>query len=161
MKVNNITLVIVDPCYIVNSQDATCYLRENTVNNWNCMCYKLPEKEALKKIIEWNKFYFDFSRKINFGCNSREEREAAYRELDKNREGFTSEYCYGTFCADSGEIAIYDFNTLCRNDREWITNNRRWACIIPNYTGEFNYVIKNDKSIHIIGDNFYTTQSNF
>ena len=47
MKVEGITLVITDPCYIRNSDNATKYIDESTIyGDWSCMCYKGSKEEA-------------------------------------------------------------------------------------------------------------------
>ena len=128
MKVEGITLVITDPCYIKKSPGVTKYLDRSTIyGDWSCMCYKGDKEEAKKK-------------------------------------AFIEANCYGEFCADSGQVAVFDYATLSETDKEWIKEHDWCACIVPDYTGEFEYVIEgvgDNRSAHIVGDGFYTTQSGF
>ena len=58
MKVEGITLVITDPCYIKNSGRATKYIDRNTIyGDWSCMCYKGDSEEAKKKSKEWDEIF--------------------------------------------------------------------------------------------------------
>lgn len=162
MKVKNITLVITDPCYIKHSV-GTKFIDENTIyGDWSCMCYKCNAEEAKKKASEWDKIYFEFFRRYNSIDNSTElnkaERKKLHEEFIKVKKKFIEDNCYGEFCADSGRVAVYDYNKLSEKDQNWILEHSWCACVIPDYTGEFNYVVEN-KSAHIVGDSFYTTQS--
>lgn len=164
MKVTNTTLVITDPCYI----EGTCgrqYISESTIyGDWSCMCYKCSKEEAKKKKVEWDEFYFDFFRKYNFNGLSEEEKKEMYEEFKNKKEKFLRENCYGEFCADSGQVAVYDYKTLDDRDKLFVKEHPWCACVIPHYSGEFDYVVENEgdeRTAHIVGDGFYTTQSGF
>ena len=164
MKVKNITLVITDPCYIKKSLfSVTKYIDERTIyGDWSCMCYKGDKEEAKKKSKEWDKFYFDFFHKYNFSGLNEEEKKKLREDFKNKKKEFIDKNCYGEFCADSGRVAVYDYNTLSEEDQKWVNEQPWCACIIPDYTGEFHYVIEGEgdnRSAHIVGDTFYTTQS--
>lgn len=160
--VKNTTLVITDPCYIKNSLFSTRYINERTIyGDWSCMCYKGDKEEAKKKSKEWDEFYLDFFHKYNFSDLNDEEKEKLREDFKNKKEEFINKNCYGEFCADSGRVAVYDYNTLSEEDQKWIKEHPWCACIIPDYTGEFHYVVEGDNSAHIVGDTFYTTQSGF
>lgn len=165
MKVKNITLVITDPCYIKNSYSATRYINESTIyGDWSCMCYKGNKDEVKKKTKEWDKFYSDFFYKYNFSGLNKEEKKKLYEDYKNKKKEFIDINCYGEFCADSGQVAVYDYSTLSEEDQKWINKHPWCACIIPDYTGEFHYMVEKDgehRSAHIIGDTFYTAQSGF
>ena len=165
MKVKNITLVITDPCYIKNSYSVTRYINESTLyGDWSCMCYKGNKDEAKKKSKEWENFYLDFFDKYYFSGFNKEEKKKLYEDYKNKKKEFIDINCYGEFCADSGQVAVYDYSTLSEEDQKWI-NKKPWcACIIPDYTGEFHYMVEKEgeyPSAHIIGDTFYTAQSGF
>ena len=165
MKVKNITLVITDPCYIKNSDSAIRYINESTIyGDWSCMCYKGNKNEVKKKTKEQDKFYSDFFYKNNFSGLNKEEKKKLYEDYKNKKKEFIDINCYGEFCADSGRVAVYDYSTLSEEDQKWINKNTWCACIIPDYTGEFHYMVEKDgehSSAHIIGDTFYTAQSGF
>lgn len=158
MKVNNITLVITDPCYIKSY--STKYLDESTIyGDWSCMCYKTIREEAKKKSKEWDEFYFDFYNKYNFSGLDNDEKKKLYEEFETKKKEYIETNCYGEFCADSGKVAVFDYNSLSTRDKEFVNTHPWCACIIPSYTGNFDYVVEEDGTAHIIGDTFYTTQS--
>lgn len=163
MKVKNITLVITDPCYIKNSGRVTKYIDRNTIyGDWSCMCYKGDSEEAKKKSKEWDKYYFNYFKTYNFGGLNKEEKKNLYKEFAEKKKAFIKANCYGEFCADSGRVAVFDYATLSETDKEWIKEHDWCACLVPDYTGEFAYVIEGEggnRSAHIVGDGFYTTQS--
>lgn len=159
MKVKNITLVITDPCYIKHSIGATKYIDESTIyGDWSCMCYKCDAEEAKKKASDWDKIYFEFFRKYNSTELNKAEKKKMNEEFTVAKNKFIKDNCYGEFCADSGRVAVYDYDTLDDIDKEFVKTHSWCACVIPDYTGEFNYVVEN-RSAHIVGDSFYTTQS--
>lgn len=159
MKVSNITLVITDPCYIKHTWGAT-FINEPTIyGDWSCMCYKGDEKFAREKSKEWDAFYFDFWRKYNSPERTPSEQEALRKDFKEKKNKFVSENCYGEFCADSGKVAVFDYDKLDERDKQWIQEHKWCACIIPNYTGEFDYVVDGENNAHIVGKTFYTTQS--
>ena len=80
MKVEGITLVITDPCYIKKSPSVTKYLDRSTIyGDWSCMCYKGDKEEAKKKSKEWDNYYFNFFNTYNFGDLNKEEKKL-YRD---------------------------------------------------------------------------------
>ena len=77
MKVEGITLVITDPCYIKKSPGVTKYFDRSTIyGDWSCMCYKGDKEEAKKKSKEWDNYYFNFFNTYNFGDLNKEEKKA-------------------------------------------------------------------------------------
>ena len=108
------------------------------------------------------KSFFSVTRYID-GLNE-EEKKKLYKDYKNKKKEFIDINCYGEFCADSGRVAVYDYSTLSEEDQKWIDEHPWCACVIPDYTGEFHYVIEGDgdnRSAHIIGDGFYTAQSGF
>ena len=168
MKVKNTTLVITDPCYIKKSIEKTCYLNKSTIyGDWSCMCYKGKKEDVKEKTKEWDKIYFDFFNTYNFSGKTQEEKEELYKNFKETKDKWISDNCFGEFCADSGQVAVYDYDTLSDEDQNWIKEHNWCACIVPNYSGEFNYEIEyegregEEGTAHIVGETFYTTQSGF
>ena len=158
MKVKETTLVITDPCYVKNTSSARAFINESTIyGDWTCMCYKCDKEKAKEKSEEWNSIYFDFFKKYNSETNS-DLKETLYQDFYTKKQEFVQKNCYGEFCADSGQVAVYDYDELDEEDKKWIKEHTWCACIIPNYTGEIKYTIE-DREAHIVGDDFYTTQS--
>ncbi len=161
MKVKNTTLVITDPCYIEHTVGSK-FLEESTIyGDWSCMCYKGNEIFAREKAKKWNEIYFDFFKEYNSSELGKEEKEKIYKIFKETKKNFISQNCYGEFCADSGMVAVFDYNKLHEKDKAFVDEHPWCACIIPNYTGEFDYVIDEHDNAHIVGEIFYTMQSGF
>ena len=163
VKVKDRTLVITDPCYMKNTSSARALINESTIyGDWSCMCYKCNKEEAKEKANKWDEEYFNFFNKYNFSGLQGEEKNKLYNEFAKNKEQWIKENCYGEFCADGGRVAVYDYDELDEKDQKWVKEHNWCACVIPDYTGEFEYVVEGDadsRSAHIVGNGFYTTQS--
>ena len=163
VKVKNRTLVITDPCYIKNTSSARAFINESTIyGDWTCMCYKCDKEEAKKKSEEWDEQYFDFFNAYNFSGLDDSEKKKLSDEFFTKKKEFIEANCYGEFCADGGRVAVYDYDELDEKDQKWVKEHNWCACVIPDYTGEFEYVVEGDadsRSAHIVGNGFYTTQS--
>lgn len=115
-----------------------------------------------EKAKEWDKFYFDFFKKYNFSDLNDGEKQELYDDFCQKKKDFIEENCYGEFAADTGQVAVFDFGKLSEEDQKWVKEHDWCACIIPDYTGEFEYVIEgegSERSAHIVGEGFCTTQS--
>ena len=165
VKVENTTLVITDPCYIKKSLGKKCYFDKPTIyGDWSCMCYKGEKEEAKKKSYDWNEIYFNFFEQFNFSDKTQDEKTELYKEFKEKKDKWIADNCFGEFCADSGQVAVYDYDTLSEEDKIWIKEHDWCACVIPNYTGSFEYEVEDNngnKSAHIVGEGFYTAQSGF
>ena len=161
-KVKDRTLVITDPCYI-KSLFTKPFINETTIyGDWSCMCYKCDKEEAKKKSEEWDEIYFNFFNTYNFTGLDDSEKKKLHDEFSSKKKEFIEANCYGEFCADSGQVAVYDYDELDEKDQKWIKEHDWCACIVPNYTGEISYVVEGtgaERSAHIVGDGLYTTQS--
>ena len=168
MQVKNVTLVITDPCYIKNNFHAHPMISKSTIyGDWSCFCYKGKKEECQSLIDEWDESYFKFFNEYNFTGKTEEEKAALAKEFEKKREEFVAEHTFGQFCADSGQVAVYNYDDLNEENKTWVKEHPWCACIIPNYTGNVEYVVEREtdekgrshESAHIVGDNFYTSQS--
>lgn len=168
MQVTNMTLVITDPCYIKNNFHAHPLINEGTIyGDWSCFCYKGKKEECKQFIDEWDEFYFDFFHKYNFTGKTEEEKKVLAEEFKQKQEEFVKEHTFGQFCADSGRVAVYDYRQLTEENKKWVAEHPWCACLVPDYTGEVKYVVEREidengkahESAHIVGDNFYTSQS--
>lgn len=159
MKAKNMTLVITDPCYLKGEKP---YIKESTIyGDWSCMCYKGTEREAKEKSKKWDRAYFRTFRKYN-SITSEEERNRLNNKFQLMKRKWVKDNCYGEFCADAGMVAVYDYDKLREESKEWIKKHPWCACIIPDYTGNVEYVVEDGSgTAHIVGDGFYTIQSGF
>lgn len=165
MHVKNMTLLITDPCYI---EHGSPFISKSTLyGDWSCFCYKGTKEQVKELIAQWDEMYFKFFHEYNFTGKTEEEKKALYEEFEQKKKEFKEAHTYGEFCADSGMVAVFDYNDLDEGSKEWVKNHPWCACVIENYTGDVEYVIetetdekgKTHESAHIVGDNFYTSQS--
>lgn len=176
IKIEGKTLIITDPCYISNKgykngyTDYSPYICEDTLyGDWSCNVYRGTKEEVKRIAQEWNNFYLPFFAKYNSEYISQEERDKLYEEFKKKKEEFNKKYCLGSFCADAGMVAVYDADKIPEEKLKWCKEHPWCACIIENYTGSLKYEIEEEidedgrghRSAHIVGDNFYSSQSGF
>ena len=187
MKVENKNLLITDPCYLdeffKEGIKITPIINEPTIyGDWTCMAYKGTNVEELRKRSEeWELIYFDFFDKVATLSNKNglgeydDDIQKLLDEFKKKRKEWIDKHCFGEFCSDSGMVAVYimeDIEEALRGSSlenifndfyNWYSDEDNYcACLIPNYTGEVEYVVEgegDDVSAHIKGDNFYTFQS--
>ena len=142
MKVENKTIIITDPCYIIkdNSQD------------WE-KCKYGDDMKRLDNITNYESsvtIYGDWSCTVYEG--NIEQHSNNSNEL-------------GKFCADAGMVAVFELDEVLKynpnfdnhTDRKWTTTT------IPNFTGEITIEKINNK-IHVIGKgniNFYSIQTGY
>lgn len=166
MKVTNSTIVITDPCYIKHS--GSPQINKSTLyGDWSCFCYKGTKEEVKELIRQWDEQYFKFFHEYNFTGKTEEEKKALYEEFEKAKTAFKQEHTYGEFCADSGMVAVYEWCFLTEEDKQWVKDHPWCACVIENYTGDIEYVVESEtdengkthETAHIVGHNFYTSQS--
>ena len=188
MRVENKNLLITDPIYLNEFLDGTNVevtpiIRETTIyGDWSCMVYKGTDVEAMReKSKEWNKIYFDYFNKVSVLNNKNvlgeydDEIQSLLTEFEEKKKEWIDKYCFGEFSADSGTVAVYTMEdiekALVGSKLEKLFNefyiwysseDNCYACLIPNYTGEVEYVVEgegDEETAHIKGDNFYTFQS--
>lgn len=157
IEVTNTTLVITDPCYI---KKVNPLMEESTIyGDWSCMVYpgKLGESNLPN---EWVKHYMEFFMKCNI-ATTEEEKAPVREEWIKFKEEW-KKHILGEFCADSGRVAIFDWNSLSEKDKQWVTEHPWCAAIIHDFTGTVKFYDSNEETRHIIGEGdkpFYSVQS--
>jgi len=156
----NGTLVITDPCYIKNSFGACLMKRDTIYGDWACMAYKgniegncLPEK--------WTEMYTKWF--TDFGSNDKDEKRRILDEYNEKLSKWLKDYCFGEFCADGGEVGVFDYDKLSNGDKEWLANHKRCATVIDGFDGVVEFKVI-DGEVHVIGSGnkpFFTVQSEF
>ena len=109
---------------------------------------------------DWDEKYFDFFHKYNFsGLNDAEKRNlyetfAEFKETWKNN-------ILGEFCADSGMVGLYDYDSLSDMDKEFVKKHEHCAALIEDFDGDVS-IEDIEGYIHVIGTgnkDFFSTQS--
>lgn len=150
-------IVITDPCYL----NAHPFDKSNTIyGDWSCMVYK-GTLETSTKPEEWNEIYFDFFKKYNSNKTD-DEKKNLLNEFSKIKENWKKDNTFlGEFCADAGEVGIFDYDKLNNSDKEWIEKHPWCATVIKDFDGKVSIELI-DNSIHVIGKgnfNFFSVQS--
>lgn len=158
------TLVITDPCYLSPSkplmEDSTLY------GDWSCMVYpgKLEESTLPNK---WWERYLEFLKKT---YNSRGEIPEENDLIEKEKNDFLKfkgewkKNILGEFCADSGAVAIFNYEELTEKEKTWVKEHPWCATIIEDFTGSVKFYDSNKDTRHIIGEGnkpFFSIQSGF
>lgn len=159
MKVTG-SIVITDPCYMHN-YFGSCLMKRSTIyGDWSCMVYpgKLGETNLPD---QWYAKYFKFFKEYN------SEQDLDKKESMRNKfKAFREEWkknILGEFCADSGQVAVFEYDKLNDDNKEWIKSHPWCATVIEDFDGDVDFVV-NDKSVHVVGignKNFFSTQSGF
>ena len=158
------TIVITDPCYI---KKASPLIKTGTIyGDWSCMVYPGRMGEN-KDPEEWDEKYFKFYEDYNFSSKTVEEKEAMLKVWKDHKKNWKEKHTLGEFCADAGEVGVFEWNRLTDEEREWAKMHDWCAAVIENVTGRigFTTTTKDDvRSRHVVcvGDtNFFTMQSGF
>ena len=151
-------IVITDPCYLSEAHPLDS--SDTMYGDWSCMVYE-GDLESSTKPEEWNKVYFDFFNKYNSKRFTDEEKKALWNEYSKFKENWKKNNTLGEFCADAGEVGIFDYDRLSDKDKLWIDKHPWCAAVIKNFDGKASINVIN-KEVHVIGKgnfNFFSTQS--
>lgn len=159
MKVTG-SIVITDPCYMHN-YFGSCLMRRSTIyGDWSCMVYpgKLGETNLPD---QWDEKYFKFFKEYN-SEKDLDKKESMRNEFKAFREEWKKNIL-GEFCADSGQVAVFEYDKLNDVSKEWIKSHPWCATVIEDFDGDVDFVV-NDKSVHVVGignKNFFSIQSGF
>lgn len=156
------TIIITDPCYI---EQTKCPMYRNTIyGDWSCMVYP-GNMDENKKYEEWDKRYIKFFNEYNFTGKTDDEKTALREEFKKFKEEWKKNIL-GEFCADSGQVGVFEWGKLNETEQRWVLDHPWCATIIKDFFGdvEFNVI---GKSVHVIGssqnhvNDFFSTQSGY
>lgn len=142
MKVNNKTIIITDPCYIIKNGNRDDWEKCDFGDNMEAL--------GIENYICRDTGYGDWS------CTT--------YELGTNKE-------LGRFCADAGLVAVFLLDEVLAYNPDFkcpINEHQvHWATVIPNFTGNVFFKIIPDEDmdiVSVVGDgniNFYTEQTGF
>lgn len=158
------TIVITDPCYIKKTSPL---IKTSTIyGDWSCMVY--PGEMSINKDPEiWDEKYFKFFSDYNNG-RPEEERETLKNDWKWFKARWKEEHTLGEFCADAGEVGVFEWNRLTDEEKNWVRTHDWCAAVIENVTGRIGFVTvtreDNSRSCHVVcvgKTNFFTVQSGF
>lgn len=184
MEVEDKTIIITDPCYIVKDDKdwdksdwgyemsalglTNSIVTDTKYGDWSCKTLKGSDIEDVRNI--WNSKYFDFWNKYNFSELTDEEKSKLLDEFNQFSKEYDKKYCLGNFCADAGlvgvfildEVLTYNPNFNYHIDKPWTTT------VIQNFTGTIKFnevkISETEFEVRVIGRgniDFTTTQTGF
>jgi hypothetical protein len=151
------TIVITDPCYLESRPPLK--RRDTIYGDWSCMVYKGDRKENTLP-EEWDEKYFAFFSSYNSGLTEKE-KEKKYKEFMAFKDKWLEDNCLGEFCADGGEVAVFDWDSLSQTDKDWCKSHPWCAAIIKDFTGHVDFEVEDD-CVFVVGKgnfNFFSIQS--
>ena len=160
MKIKG-NIVITDPCYMKNAYEE-CYMKRGTIyGDWSCMVYsgKLGESN---KPNEWDEYYFTFFNEYNFTGKNSDEKKVMYDKFKEYKDSWKKNETLGEFCADSGNVGVFDYDNLSEENKEFIRTHDWCAAVIEDFDGNVEFFVDDNDNLHVIGTgnkNFFTCQS--
>lgn len=117
------------------------YLTEDTIyGDWSCTTYKITENPY--RVID------------NF-----------VKASEKGEDYGVDCSKLGDFCADAGLVSVFDLNEVRKYNPDidkWIASHDWCVTTIPDFDGEVEYYVDQDRCAHIVGVgniNFFTDQT--
>ena len=155
-------LVITDPCYIKSWKANKLMERSTIYGDWSCMVYPgtMEENDSFE---EWSEKYLNFFNQYNFCKLGEDEKKKLQDEFNEFKDKWKKEKIIGQFAADSGMVALFDYDTLSDEDKEFV-NTKTWcAAVINDFDGDVTFEVVGE-NVHVVGKgnkNFFSVQSLF
>ena len=163
------TIVITDPCYMKRTSPV---IKTSTIyGDWSCMVYpgKMDEN---KDFEEWDEKYFKFYADYNGLELSQQKHDEEEKEKLRNdwkwfKKRWLEEHTLGEFCADAGEVGVFEWNRLTDEEKNWVRTHEWCAAVIENVEGVVGFktvTLCGNRTRHVVCEgktNFFTMQSGF
>ena len=159
------TLVITDPCYL----NAKPLVHSPTIyGDWSCMVYP-GTPDTNQSYLEWNNYYLRFFSEYNFEEHTQEEKAQLLDEYTIFKENWKKDHILGEFCADAGEVGVFDYIDLTEEDRKFCDEHPWCATVIENFDGDVDIVEfipedEDEPQVRVVGTgnkSFFSVQSGF
>lgn len=155
-------IVITDPCYI---RTTPCPMYTSTrYGDWSCMVYP-GSMDTNNNPKIWEEEYIKFFNDYNFAGKSDDEKKALREEHKKFKEDWKKNIL-GEFCADSGQVGVFEWYKLTESEQKWVLEHPWCAAVIKDFSGNVEFEL-NGKSLHVVGYKpdgtkvFFTVQSGY
>lgn len=173
MKVENKTIIITDPCYIINEHEDKKpkwkdYPELAEISPRTKFSDYTPEqtiayKEYSKAYDEFNAKYDDWS-KCSYGENMEALgitnyicRDTIYGDWSCTTYNTDTEEKLGKFCADAGLVAVFELDEVLKYNpdfSQWIKTHNWCVTVIENFTGNINFEIVHQRGVYTKDDEF-------
>lgn len=173
MKVENKTIIITDPCYIINEHEDKKpkwkdYPELAEISPRTKFSDYTPEqtiayKEYSKAYDEFNAKYDDWS-KCSYGENMEALgitnyicRDTTYGDWSCTTYNTDTEEKLGKFCADAGLVAVFELDEVLKYNpdfSQWIKTHNWCVTVIENFTGNINFEVVHQSGVYTKDDEF-------
>lgn len=173
MKVENKTIIITDPCYIINEHKDKKpkwkdYPELAEISPRTKFSDYTPEqtiayKEYSKAYDEFNAKYDDWS-KCSYGENMEALgitnyicRDTIYGDWSCTTYNTDTKEKLGKFCADAGSVAVFELDEVLKYNpdfSQWIKTHNWCVTVIENFTGNINFEVIHQSGIYTKDDEF-------
>lgn len=173
MKVENKTIIITDPCYIINEHEDkkpkwkdypelaeisprtkfSDYTPEQTI------AYKEYSKaydEFKAKYDDWSKCSYGENMEVlgitNYIC-----RDTIYGDWSCTTYNTDTGEKLGKFCADAGLVAVFELDEVLKYNpdfSQWIKTHNWCVTVIENFTGNINFEVVHQSGVYTKDDEF-------
>lgn len=150
MRVENKTIIITDPCYIIPKNPNPFPFKKEIVES--------PNSEEMKKAYyDWEREHNDWE-KCNYGSNMEALgiihyicRDTIYGDWSCATYNTDTKECIGEFCADAGLVAVFildEVRAYNPNIDKWIEDHPWGATVIENFTGDVDFEIVHTEGVY-------------
>lgn len=173
MKVENKTIIITDPCYIINEHEDKKpkwkdYPELAEISPRTKFSDYTPEqtiayKEYSKAYNEFNAKYDDWS-KCSYGENMEALgitnyicRDTIYGDWSCTTYNTDTKEKLGKFCADAGLVAVFELDEVLKYNpdfSQWIKTHNWCVTVIENFTGNINFEVVHQSGVYTKDDEF-------
>ena len=173
MKVENKTIIITDPCYIINEHEdkkpkwkdypELAEIPPRTKFSDYTPEQTIAYKEYSKAYDEFNAKYDDWS-KCSYGENMEALgitnyicRDTIYGDWSCTTYNTDTEEKLGKFCADAGLVAVFELDEVLKYNpdfSQWIKTHNWCVTVIENFTGNINFEIVHQRGVYTKDDEF-------
>lgn len=173
MKIENKTIIITDPCYIINEHEDkkpkwkdypelaeisprtkfSDYTPEQTI------AYKEYSKaydEFKAKYDDWSKCSYGENMEVlgitNYIC-----RDTIYGDWSCTTYNTDTGEKLGKFCADAGLVAVFELDEVLKYNpdfSQWIKTHNWCVTVIENFTGNINFEVVHQSGVYTKDDEF-------
>ena len=173
MKVENKTIIITDPCYIINEHEDKKpkwkdYPELAKISPRTKFSDYTPEqtiayKEYSKAYDEFKAKYDDWS-KCSYGENMEALgitnyicRDTIYGDWSCTTYNTDTKEKLGKFCADAGLVAVFELDEVLKYNpdfSQWIKTHNWCVTVIENFTGNINFEVVHQSGVYTKDDEF-------
>lgn len=173
MKVENKTIIITDPCYIINEHEDKKpkwkdYPELAEISPRTKFSDYTPEqtiayKEYSKAYDEFNAKYDDWS-KCSYGENMEALgitnyicKDTIYGDWSCTTYNTDTEEKLGKFCSDAGLVAVFELDEVLKYNpdfSQWIKTHNWCVTVIENFTGNINFEVVHQSGVYTKDDEF-------